>query len=240
MRLAKKVWGRGERTVVLLHGMMGASSQYYEVGPALAARGYRVVAVDLPGHGESPKAPDADLNLFVESVVETVGVEPELAIGHSLGAVVLASALPVLRPARAVYVDVPFLDEPREVDTDEMLSKLTTARATRTVEHLRITKPMWSEQDRKVEAEAARQFDPQTATALEVAHGKQPLAGPPNPSIPSLLIRADPSRHISAKRAAELQAHGFEVKAIPGAGHSVWYGHLDQFLQLIDEFRTQA
>lgn len=241
MRLATKTWGDGVRVAVLVHGMMGAASQYYEVGPALAARGYRVVAVDLPGHGESPRAPEADLGLFVRSVVETVGVEPELAIGHSLGAVVLAAALPVLRPARAVYVDVPFIEERQEADAGEMLERFEKARATRTVEQLRVSRPMWTEEDRRVEAEAARQFDPVTAAALEVAHSNEPPGNPPDTSsIPSLLIRAEPSRYVSPERAAELKALGFEVKEIEGAGHCVWYGHHAQFMKLIDEFRLRV
>lgn len=240
MMLAGRTWGDGDRVAVLVHGMMGAASQYYEVGPALAARGYRVVAVDLPGHGGSPRAPGADLGLFVRSVVETVGVEPELAIGHSLGAVVLAAALPVLRPARAVYVDVPFSEERQEVDAEEMLQRFEKARATRTVERLRVSRPMWTEEDRQVEAEAARQFDPVTATALEVAHSKEPAESPPDTSIPSLLIRAEPSRYVSPERAAELEALGFAVEEVEGAGHCVWYGHHTQFMKLIDEFRLRV
>jgi pimeloyl-ACP methyl ester carboxylesterase len=55
-----------------------------------------------------------------------------------------------------------------------------------------------------------------------------------------LLIRAEPSKYISAERATELAAAGFEVREIEGAGHCVWYGHHRQFMALIDEFRTRA
>jgi pimeloyl-ACP methyl ester carboxylesterase len=216
--------------------MMGSAQQFRQVGPALAERGYRAIAVDLPGHGHSPAAPQATPNSFAESVTETVGTTPALAVGHSLGAVVLAAALPVLRPARAVYVDVPFSGGGPAAD--DLLSRFTAAKARRTLEQLRYRKPNWSEEDRLVEAEAAQQFDPATAAALETAYAKHPLPSPPSTSTPSLLIRADPSDYVSAGRAADLQTLGFEVRSIPGAGHCVWYDHLDAFLAVLDSWAS--
>ncbi|WP_406055136.1 alpha/beta fold hydrolase [Kribbella sp. NBC_00889] len=231
MQLRTVEWGEGRRVAVLLHGMLGAGEQFWRVGPALAERGYRAVAVDLPGHGGSPAAPDADLGMFAASVVETVGCEPELAIGHSLGGVVLAEALPVLRPARAVYVDIPLADDGAQRTADELTSGFMTARAGRTVEALRISKPAWSEKDREVEASAAERFDVATAVALELAHG---ASQPPTAEIPSLVVRAEPSRYVSKARAAELAALGFEVRSVPGAGHSIWYGHFSEFMAALE------
>jgi len=51
-RIAGRVWGEGP-TVLLVHGWGGHAGQMTTlVAPAVAA-GFRVVAVDLPGHGES-------------------------------------------------------------------------------------------------------------------------------------------------------------------------------------------
>lgn len=239
MLLATCEWGTGDRLAVLLHGMMGSAQQFRQVGPALADRGYRAIAVDLPGHGHSPATSDATLELFAASVTETVGTAPALAIGHSLGAVVLAAALPVLRPAAAVYVDVPFSGGGPTPGADDLLSRFTAAKARRTLEQLRYRKPGWSEEDRMVEAEAAQQFDPPTAVSLEIASARHLLPGPPSTSTPSLLIRADPSDYVSAERAAELERLGFQVSSIPGAGHCVWYGDLDAFLAALDSWTPQ-
>jgi pimeloyl-ACP methyl ester carboxylesterase len=40
---------------VLVHGVTSSSRTWWRVGPALAERGYRVLAVDLRGHGASPR-----------------------------------------------------------------------------------------------------------------------------------------------------------------------------------------
>src|SRR4051794_22742119 len=91
-------WGTGNRVAVLVHGMMSDSAAWWQVGPALARRGYRVVAVDLPGHGGSPSRADADMGFFVDMLTASVPRRPELVLGHSMGAFVTAAALPRLRP----------------------------------------------------------------------------------------------------------------------------------------------
>lgn len=227
-------WGSGDRVALLIHGMLGAASQYHDVGPALAARGYRAVAIDLPGHGDAPRAPDATMELFVDAVLSAVDTPPALAIGHSLGAIVLSHALPRLRPGRAVYVDVPFsgpsTDPP--VPAAELRERFTTSRAARTVERL-ATRADWSAEDRRVEAEAAARFDVETAVALERSYVGHSVEAP---TVPSLVVRADPSRYVSAERARELEEIGFWVRSVAGAGHSVWYGHLDEFMGVLDEW----
>jgi 3-oxoadipate enol-lactonase len=77
------------------------------VTPALAAAGYRVVAVDLPGHGAAakPSAPGAawsveDLAAGAAGALDAAGVGPAALVGFSLGGAV-ALALALAAPARA-------------------------------------------------------------------------------------------------------------------------------------------
>ncbi|WP_328999754.1 alpha/beta hydrolase [Kribbella sp. NBC_00709] len=233
MRLNTLAWGSGPRTAVLIHGMLGSATQYHQLGPALAERGYRVIALDLPGHGDSPPAPDATMDLFVDAVVESVDHEPALAIGHSLGAIVLSHSLSQLRPARAVYVDVPLDSSRADPPPAGLRERFTTARAARTESRLRATRPRWSAEDCRVEAEAAAKFDVDTAVALQHSYTAQTV---PAPTIPSLVVRAEPSRYVSTERARELEKMGFSVQAVRGAGHCVWYGFLDDFLGALDEW----
>ncbi|WP_427893186.1 alpha/beta fold hydrolase [Kribbella sp. GL6] len=223
-------WGSGEHLVLLIHGMLGAATQYHELGPALAGYGYRVVAVDLPGHGAA--APGETMEDFVAAVVEAADRRPALAIGHSLGAIVLWEALAELRPERAVYVDVP-LDGggPSRRSADELRAHFARSRAARNEGQLRGSRPGWSAEDCRVEARAAEQFDVETAVALERSYAGRPAL---RTSVPSLVVRADPSRYVSAERARELEALGFCVRGIDGAGHSVWYGRVDDFLRALD------
>src|SRR2546423_14922848 len=104
MKLHVQEWGSGDRVAVLIHGITSDSSGWHRFGSDLAARGYRVLAPDLRGHGRSPRG-DYSPEAWAEDLLESVPAGPELALGHSLGGLTLAIAVARLRPARAVYED---------------------------------------------------------------------------------------------------------------------------------------
>ncbi|MBT2688517.1 alpha/beta fold hydrolase [Bacillus sp. ISL-47] len=79
--------GQGE-PVVLIHGFCGSKDYWQNVIPALADS-YRVIAVDLPGHGGSG-LPDGDISVetmaeMIKGTFEELGLEKVSLIGHSLG-----------------------------------------------------------------------------------------------------------------------------------------------------------
>lgn len=85
----------GRPLAVLVHGITSSSNTWWEVGPALAARGWRVVGVDLRGHGSSPRgAAGLALHDLAADLAETVEERPvDLLVGHSLGALVAMTLL---------------------------------------------------------------------------------------------------------------------------------------------------
>lgn len=225
-------WGEGDRLVILLHGMQGSAESWWRVGPVIADRGYRVVALDLPGHGES--APDRELTVerAAEAVAGTVASldagSPVIAIGHSLGGQLLAAAAGLMRPGRAVYVDSPFTAR-GGWDHDEVLADHEQSKLSRTYEYLRETRPFYSDLDCEVEARAALGFDPATWAAVASGPGGRWM-----PSPGSLVIRADPSSYVGDDLATELRAAGVEVVDIPGAAHSIWYSDFDAFMAALE------
>lgn len=233
MQLHDEQWGSGERVALLLHGMVGSTQSWWRVGPSLAALGYRVIALDLPGHGLSGANTSATVPVCADDVVESVdalaGHAPELAIGHSFGGMVLAAAASRLRPTRAIYVDAPFTMA-GDADPAAARSELATQKLARTYDFLRRDRPPWSERDCEVESVAAEQFDVDTAVAVSAAPG-----GDWTPSAPpaSLMVRAYPSRYVSDEAADRLRAGGVTVRDVPGAAHSVWYSHFDEFMALL-------
>jgi pimeloyl-ACP methyl ester carboxylesterase len=89
-RIRYFVGGEGP-SLVLVHGLGGAASNWVELTPALVRR-YRVLALDLPGHGGSAPLPAAEsLTPFADVVVavaEREALLPAGIVGHSLGGVV--------------------------------------------------------------------------------------------------------------------------------------------------------
>lgn len=86
-------------TVALIHGS-AVSARYWTPQIRGLARALRVLAVDLPGHGESDPIPSASIGAYADAVAEalaTLGAGRVVVAGHSLGGAV-ALALAVRRP----------------------------------------------------------------------------------------------------------------------------------------------
>jgi pimeloyl-ACP methyl ester carboxylesterase len=93
-KLATRRWGDSGPRAVLVHGVTAWSNTWWRIGPALAERGWDVTAVDLRGHGDSPRAGTTmHLEELGADLVETMGSGVDLLVGHSLGALASLSAL---------------------------------------------------------------------------------------------------------------------------------------------------
>lgn len=110
MRLVVNSLGAGP-PVVLLHGLLGAGQNFGAVQKALAAEGFRVLALDLRNHGASPHADGmayADMAADVAETLQAEGAWPAAIIGHSMGGKV-AMALALARPegvSRLMVADI--------------------------------------------------------------------------------------------------------------------------------------
>ncbi len=83
-RLAVQAWGEGAPRVVCLHGVTGHGRHFARLAERLV--GYRVVAPDLLGHGDSPWEPPWSIDAHVDALLETVEGTPSAWLGHSFGA----------------------------------------------------------------------------------------------------------------------------------------------------------
>ena len=88
-RVHYKVLGTGPRTIVFVHGWTGSLEMWRLQAPEFAAKGFRVVALDLPGHGRSDAPRIAyTMELFaraVDAVMRDAGVTQAVLVGHSMG-----------------------------------------------------------------------------------------------------------------------------------------------------------
>lgn len=90
-RVYYEVSGRGARTLVLIHGWTCDHTFWEAQLPALD-REYKVLAVDLPGHGRSEAHADYPMSLFaraVEAVLAKEKTPKATLIGHSMGGAVM-------------------------------------------------------------------------------------------------------------------------------------------------------
>ena len=110
IRINSSVSGKGP-TVILVHGWTCDQSTWDAQVPALAAN-YRVITLDLPGHGKSgaPKDGKFSMNLFaraVEAVRKDTKADRVVLVGHSMGTPVIVqyARLYPQHVAALVFVD---------------------------------------------------------------------------------------------------------------------------------------
>jgi pimeloyl-ACP methyl ester carboxylesterase len=116
-RVVYEEHGSGERVLVLIHGLLMNRRMFDALAPSIAKRGFRVIRVDLLGHGQSD-APD-DLPYYtmsafadqVEGLLDHLGVEQAVVGGTSLGANVgLEFAARHPERTRGLFIEMPVLD----------------------------------------------------------------------------------------------------------------------------------
>ena len=104
-RVGVAVGGRGIPLVVA-HGFSFAGMLYVQSLSRLASMGFKVIAVDLAGHGGSAALSERgyqldEYRLFLGRVLDELGVERAVLAGHSLGGRLVAE-LAAAEPDRAV------------------------------------------------------------------------------------------------------------------------------------------
>jgi pimeloyl-ACP methyl ester carboxylesterase len=158
------------RVAVLVHGITGWWKTWWRVGPALAERGWRAIAVDQRAHGHSPAGEPGtidDLAADLEAAIDRHAEAPVGAlIGHSLGAAVsqrLASRRPDIA-RRLVLEDPPGRVRHDDREWLERLCREIEAARERPEGEVRrelADNPTWLEEDARqdVEGRALTQVD---------------------------------------------------------------------------------
>ncbi|MFV8182115.1 alpha/beta fold hydrolase [Streptomyces sp. AF1B] len=83
-------YGGNGPQLVLLHGYARSHTDW-DTSAALLTTGHRVLAVDLPGHGNSPDIPSWNIPAVLRHITDTLdalGVPEAVVVGHSLGGLV--------------------------------------------------------------------------------------------------------------------------------------------------------
>jgi pimeloyl-ACP methyl ester carboxylesterase len=111
-------YGHGGTPIVLLHGFGTCAFLWRNIAPVLAEAGHAAYALDLFGHGESDRTPDADFGIaaqaeYLDAAMTALRLARATIVGVDLGGDV-ALRLAATRPdrvARLVLINVPAFDE---------------------------------------------------------------------------------------------------------------------------------
>ena len=90
-----KPWADGGRCVVFIHGALNDHSVWTLLARWYAHHGYRVLALDHPGHGRSDGPPLASVEALADwvlALMDAAGVAGAHLVGHSMGSLVALEA----------------------------------------------------------------------------------------------------------------------------------------------------
>ena len=92
--LFARTWGESGPLVLALHGWRGRPTQFGPLAVALVARGFRTIALDLPGHRRSA-GEQATPRLLGEMLMELAKITgpAHALVGHSFGGAAIGAAL---------------------------------------------------------------------------------------------------------------------------------------------------
>ena len=88
MILSSKIVGTGSKTIIILHGLMGMSSNWNSFAKKISLHGFKTHLVDLRNHGDSFHSEEFSYDLMADDLnyyaIEN-NIEKFSLIGHSMG-----------------------------------------------------------------------------------------------------------------------------------------------------------
>ena len=237
--------GKGTKTVIFVHGWTCDETSWKEQVPELSRR-YRVVTLDLPGHGKSGSPRDGliTMDLFaraVEAVRAEAKADKVILVGHSMGT-------PVIRQYARLY--------PQHVAGMVFVDGLVTLGAPRP------DGPPAPQPDRmrgpeglkNREAMIRGMFTPATPQPLQQHILKMMLAPPESTAYGAMMATFDPAiwkddvmtfpvlgiyadkSALGNREYSKKLYPSFEYTEIPGTGHFVMMEKPKEFNQLVVKF----
>lgn len=241
--------GEGE-TLVFLHGFCGSRSYWEKVAPQLS-RNYRVILIDLRGHGESSSGTNPftidDLAKDIKEVFEVLELGQVYLFGHSLGGYITLS---VMEHFPEKLKGFGLIHSTAFPDTEE--GKIGRMKAAEGIERDGIQPfidgliaKLFSDENLinlKEDLEKAKQIgystNPETAKQTLLAMKGRPdrnivLERSP---IPVLLIAGTHDKIISVDKTFSVEGHHIQTKVLNKSGHMSMYEQPDELIQTIREF----
>lgn len=240
--------GEGGDVVVMVHGFGGCLGSWAANQSALAANGRRVLALDLPGHGESTLDVGGgsldELAAAVRELLDELGVVRAHLVGHSMGAAV-SLVLADLEPARVQSLTLVGPAGTGQKINADFIRGFIAARGRNEIASL--MRLLFADPERIPEAllqqavaykqrpgvvEALTRIASSRYAGTPAGHALRDVVG----TVPTLVIWGGADAIIPPPAPGELTREGTTLHVLPGRGHMVQIEAADAVNRLIDDF----
>lgn len=248
-----RVWTVGDGPpAVLLHGFSDAGSCWVGVAPLFSRRGYRVVAPDARGHGRTPLLADDDFTAGARvrdarAVMETLGIEGALVVGHSMGAITAMELAARQRSlvGAVILIDPPLTGDGRDGGVDDgfsfeaWINEVVALRPEALADVCRRDNPEWTDEEIDAWVVSKREMDRNVFRRPQSRYD-----GPWRPameaiSCPALVVAGETEFGSLVGDGAGRwldDAPNVEFVRIEGAGHSVHRDARERFAAVVEAF----
>lgn len=243
---------KGDTVIFLLHGYLETLYIFTEFAELFSPQ-YRIISIDLPGHGLSGSNKDINTMEFAAGIVMHVmdqsGIKQAYIAGHSMGGYIAQACIksdPDRFEGLILLNSTPYADSPeKKADRDREIELIRSAKLI-SLATLSIPKMYASENlrtlDNKIQEtiEICEVHDPNGIVAclkgMMAREDCTELLG--RMKVPGLFVFGDRDKFISLERASELIARypHFESAVIPGTGHNSFIEAPDKVHQAVMKF----
>lgn len=244
--------GGAHPPVLLLHGLTDDGACWSRLAAALAPA-YDVVMPDARGHGrsEAPAPPYTtdDLAADALALIDALGIDRPVLVGHSMGALAAAvAAASAPGKLRGIVLEDPSFRSPEEWaayaarDHQAERREVLALGAEGLIAQGRVANPTWSPDTLPHWARAKLLVRPEVFSWFATPK-PAPFDLAPRIGVPTLLIAGDPERGaiVSAAVAARMCALNplVQVAHIPKVGHCIRYEQPDRYAALVSAFLAE-
>jgi N-formylmaleamate deformylase len=243
--------GKGDSTIILLHGASDNGLCWTPVAEMLAGR-FDVIMPDAQGHGLSDRlTPDFNYTSHSEQIaalIRELGIEKPVIAGHSMGAGTTASvAVDYPDLPRAVILEDPGWHAVGSTDSDEkemrdefsrQFQRYSQMTREELIRECRRENPAWSDAEIGPWANSKLQFDTRLFSFPRQARSYADIV--PRITCPALLITSDGgivtedvARHAVSLSKAETPLRWAKIN---GAGHNIRREQFDTYCGVVNSF----
>ena len=236
-------WGdsKAAKVVVGLHGITANAGAMTEPARMLASKGWKFIAPDMRGHGESTRSNgDFSFDSLIADFASNIPLEPDVLIGHSFGGTLAQIGVlqGVFKPKSLVLED-PVSYFPDKQTPLDMLA-WDEDNLPHDIEGLISMNPKWSRLDAAWKLLSLEQVDFDDARSAFAGNAPWDLRDSAIDLMkitPTIWVLPEDSRFVSVddKKKLEQDLGADAIYVIPNVGHSIHRDDTELFVEIVEK-----